>query len=196
LRDAWIVGHLCEILADLSAADEKLRLASGFVRLKKAAGDLRSRLQDRNTGRLSEAGIKARLLLDRDQETAVREAITGVEDSIVVSTSDLTKLSAFGALKWLVEPSHRIGQSIRIRYGSPAGSDAASLPLAEALIKNGVQFGFDRDESADWILGDDDSIVTFCCDGRVPNRRRPYASSIGIAMKGVGLVSALGLTVG
>ena len=43
IRDTWIVARLCEILGSFSASDEKLRLGSGFVRLKKMANNFASR---------------------------------------------------------------------------------------------------------------------------------------------------------
>jgi hypothetical protein len=183
LRDAWVVGHLCEILADLSAADEKLRLGSGFVRLKNAAGDLRSQLPSKDATPPAGA-VKARLLLDRSQQAAMREAIVGANKSVIISTTDLAALSALGALKWLLEPSERIGTSIKIKYGFPAETDAGKVPLAETLLKNGVKLAFSAGECGDWILADDDALVAFCCKSRMPPRRRPYASSIGIAIKG------------
>ena len=123
----------------------------------------------------------------------MHEAIVGSNKSVIIFTTDLTALSALGALKWLLEPSERIGTSIKIQYGFPAETDAGKVPLAETLLKNGVKFAFSAGECGDWILADDDALVAFCCKSRVPPRRRPYASSIGIAMKGPEMTRVSGL---
>jgi hypothetical protein len=67
--------RVCELLADFSAADERLRLDSGFVRLKRAAEELRQTAQ--SVVGQSVSSMQARILLDRDHQYAIAALCSG-----------------------------------------------------------------------------------------------------------------------
>ena len=189
LRDPWVVARLCEILGGFSAADEKFRLGAGFVRLKKAAGELRHRAQ----AELKPAAGRqeARLILDRDHQQAIFAAVSGARREISVFTDDLALFSRSGWLHLLEEPAERLGKNLRVLYGSPEHVEAGKIPRLETLIKSGVTLEYAGGLSANLILADDDHVVLLGGgrDSALLGGRQLYSTRIGMAIRGAQIVS-------
>lgn len=179
------MARLCEILGSFSASDEKLRLGSGFMRLKKAAAELREHAQKVGPDIPSDAAA-VRLILERDHRQAMLWATREARDSITVFTSDLERLSNLGLLKLLVAPSERLGQNVKLIYGAPATLDGNRIPEIEQLLKHGVHVEHAKGLRTDLVLVDSDHAVLFgdrsvqAATGHQPR----YSSRIGVVIKG------------
>jgi hypothetical protein len=181
LSDSWAVGRLCELLADFSSADERLRLDGGFVRLKKAAGELRQHAQGCSTR--GGGSLEARILLERDHQQAVQFVTATAKESLSVATNDLVAASQSGWLAMAALASERLGAKVQIDYDSPVEPPAEFVDLA-LLNKYGATFERKRSIDGAIIIGDSDYVLISNYKSDGISARRSYAARIGIVFKG------------
>jgi hypothetical protein len=191
LCNPWAVARLCEVLAGFSAADEKLRLEAGFVRLRKAAGDLRQSMQTNLLNGDGVTELEGTLLLDRDHQRAIYSMTADAEKGILVATEDLPAFSRSGWLRFLIEPSRRFGSGVRLIYRASKDVDVADVPMLESLLKNGVLLERRESLSTTIISADDDQIILTSSRFDPTSARHSYSARVGIALKGADVVRKL-----
>ena len=181
LSDSWAVARLCELLADFSSADERLRLDAGFVRLKKAAGELRQCAQS-DFARHGDS-FEARLLLERDHQQAVQFVTTTAKQSLSIATNDLVAVARSGWLPMIAAASVRLGPKVHIEYGLPneLPTDLSDLDL---LSTHGATLERKTTIDGTIIIGDNDNVVISNYKPDVISARTSYAARIGIAIRG------------
>jgi hypothetical protein len=182
------VARLCELLADFSAADERLRLDSGFVRLKRAAEELRQTAQ--SVVGQSVSSMQARILLDRDHQYAIEALCSGASQSLKVFTNDLLSLSGNGWLRLIISAANRGVLSIRIAFSSPEYIPDDNVDLTMAA-KSGVVFEHSPSiEGSSFIADNDSAIITSGRPDEI-SARQSYAARIGLALRGEGVSELL-----
>jgi hypothetical protein len=191
LRDAWAVARLCEVLAGFSAADDRLRLEAGFVRLRKAVGDLRQRRQSDSHPGEQGTGIEGRLLLDRDHLGAIHSMTSEAEKGVCIETDDLMAFSQSGWLRLLAEPSRRFGEGVRLIYSSSMHVDVNEIPVLESLLKNGVTLERRDGVSGTIISVDGNQVILTSSRSDGAPVRHSYSARIGLAIKGPDVVRRL-----
>lgn len=182
------VARLCELLADFSAADERLRLDSGFVRLKKAAEELRRTAQS-VVGR-PVSSLQARILLDRDHQYAIQALCSGASQSLKVFTNDLLSLSRNGWLRLIISAASRGVRSIRIAFSSPEYVPNDNVDVNEAA-KLGVIFDHNPTIEGRVVIADNDSALLTSGRSDEISARQSYAARVGLALRGEGISGLL-----
>jgi hypothetical protein len=181
LSDSWAVARLCELLADFSSADERLRLDAGFVRLKKAAGELRQHAQG-GSARQGDS-LEARLLLERDHQQAVQFVTATAKQKLSVATNDFIGIARSGWLAMIAAASERLGPKVHIAYCSPTDLPT-DLPGLAILSKYGATLERKNAMDGTIIIADDDHVVISNYKSEVISARRSYAARIGIVVRG------------
>jgi hypothetical protein len=179
VSDPWTVATVCEVLADFSAADERLRLDAGFVRLKKAAGELRREVQSPTaTPRLT----SMKVLLDRDHEAAVRMVIENAQAQLLVVTSDLNSLVKSGWINLISDAATRLGPDTTVRFTTPTQipNEITSISVA---VKNGAAFVPGARFNGTVIVGDNRAVIT-TSNRDSASARQSFAARVGIALSG------------
>jgi hypothetical protein len=181
LRNPRLVARLCDILRDLSAADEKLRVSSSIVRLEKGAEELRA-LAHRNAS--GDETTHACLLLDIDHRALLHEALSTAKQSVEICTNELNLDALTGLPPQLMAATVMLGDAVKIRYGRNVSSRETQV-LLEELAKQGA--------SVAPLPGLQSNLL--CIDGRLcvnssyrwlsrpTPSHRPYATDIGIAVR-------------
>jgi hypothetical protein len=185
------VARLCELLADFSAADERLRLDSGYVRLKKAAEELRQTAQS-IVGR-PVSPLQARILLDRDHQYAIQALCSAATQSLKVFTNDLPSLIRNGWLRLIVSAASRGVRSIRIAFSSPGYVPNDNADVNEAA-KLGVMFNNNPTIEGSLVIADNDSALVTSGRPDEISARQSYAARVGLALRGEGVSGLLGPT--
>jgi hypothetical protein len=188
LSEPRAVARLCELLADFSAADERLRLDSGFVRLKKAAEELRHTAQS-VVGR-SVSSLQSRILLDRDHQYAIQALFSAASQSLNVFTNDLLSLSRNGWLRLIISAASRGVRSIRIAFSSPEDVPDDNVDF-DVAAKLGVIFEHDPSIEGSLIIADNDSAIVTSGRPDEISARQSYAARVGLALKGGGISELL-----
>jgi hypothetical protein len=190
-RNPWAVARLCEILDGFSSADERLRLEAGFVRLQKAAGDLRQ-LKQSDAQLSSDANeCQGSILLDRDHQELIYSIISGAKRTISVFTDNLNSFSQLGWMGFLVEPSRRLGPGVRVIYGSPTNLNVRDIPELENLLKMGAVFVANSTLSGVLIVVDGSHVILTSSRVDAASARHSSSARIGVAIRGEGLESRL-----
>lgn len=191
LSEPRAVARLCELLADFSSADERLRLDSGFVRLKRAAEELRQTAQS-DVGQ-SVGSMQARILLDRDHQYAIEALCSGARQTIRVFTNDLLSLSDNGWLRLIISAANRGVLNIRIVFSSPENTPDDHVDLSMAA-KSGVVFEPNPSIEGSLFIADNDSAIITSGRSNEISARQSYAARIGLALRGKGLNELLAVT--
>ncbi len=189
LRNAGLVARLCEILRDLSAADERLRVSSGIVRLDKAAEELRAASQ-RNG--IANQTTHARLVLDIEHKTIFQESLSSAKQSVQILADELKMNAATGLPRQLVAATAVLGNRVRIRCGRNVGGPGTQAMLEE-LEKNGASVGESPGLQSNLMCIDDSLFVSSSyrwLSEPIPSRR-PYATDLGIALRSKNISSLI-----
>jgi hypothetical protein len=176
-----LVARLCDILRDLSAADEKLRVSGGIVRLEKGAEELRAvSLQN---GSANEAAY-ARLFLDIEHKTIFQESLSSAKQSVQICADELNMDATTGLPRQLVAATAALGNRVRVRYGKNIGPPETQSMLEE-LAKNGASVVESPGLQSNLLCVDDGLFVSSSyrwLSEPIPSRR-PYAADVGIALR-------------
>lgn len=184
IKDSWATARVCEILADFSAADERLRLGSGFVRLKKAAADLR-KTWSQSRG-MFDGSTEAMLVLAGDHQALLWRLIESAGASVTLSVANLRSLAQSQLMQLLLDRSLGGVLDTTVQYGSPAASDSIVVALIKRLAGTNIKLQYQPGACADWVLMDKNYLVIFG-DGDVfetQGGRRPYAGRVSFAIRG------------
>ena len=129
---------------------------------------------------------EARLILEKDHTQAIYAAICEARQSLLVFTGNLGRFAQSGWLRFLAEPSERLGRNVRIVCGSRAEVDISSIPLLEGLVKNGATLEHRSGLNTNLVVADANHIVLLGdgCESGSFAERRSYAARIGMAIKG------------
>lgn len=190
-RDSNVVARVCEIVAGFVAADQRLKLDAGFMRLKKAAADCRQHAGSNSVASEEGSVYGVRLLLDKDHAWAVQLALTDASAAVSVLTEDLMALSRGGWLRLLERPTERLGAAVHVVFGSLDAVDLGSVPNLEVLVKNGARVHRQDSVHGTLLTVDDSHAIITNLSSATPSARQVYSSRIGVAVNGAGVVSRL-----
>jgi hypothetical protein len=180
LRGELILAQICELVGSLSANDEKLRLGSGFIRLKKLAGSLRQRAQEVHG--LRPSATEAKLVLGKDYRQTVNSLLRETKNAAWVRTADLEQFSRSGLLAEIIRRAADVGDRIDITYGKPRDPDAKEIPEIATLLKSGAR-PRQSDNCRANLLSADSRFSILLGDLGAPNHNRS-ALQIGVAIRG------------
>jgi len=194
VRNAAPVARLCHLIADYSLRDERLSSGSGAVKLRNLAASMWATCStEEESTAASSRSVKARLIIDRQHDFLLRQAVHSASSRIIVASHRMGPQTLKQLLPLLVRALDEQKTSIELRYGV-ADSDSKTVhSLSESLHKHGGNVVRDPHLHSKYVVVDDElamiSSYNWLCENTFTRRR--YGVEIGVCLTGTGIGTGL-----